>query len=85
MVKPQPQSPTPPDTQGPLTQAMLLQPLSPAPPGAKGPFSVGKQRKRKHTASTTSEYLNFMRDTEGLYLETLGAQRQQQDHHFNQL
>ncbi|CAB1339554.1 unnamed protein product [Coregonus sp. 'balchen'] len=80
--KPQPQSPAPPDTQGPSTQSMLLKPLSPAPPGTKGPSLVGK---RKHTASTTSKYLNIMRETEASYLETLEAQRQQQDQHFYQL
>jgi hypothetical protein len=35
-------------------------------------FSQG----RGNTASTTSEYLNFMRETEASYLETLEAQRQ---------
>lgn len=35
--------------------------------------------------STASEYLNFRREAEASFLETLEAQCQQQDQHFNQM
>ncbi|CAB1327905.1 unnamed protein product [Coregonus sp. 'balchen'] len=71
----------------PLSINTINAPATPEPctPRRQGSILGCFPRERKHTASTTSEYLNFMRGTEASYLETLEAQHQQQDQHFNQL